>query len=182
MIGSQFQSGSLDAMEVAASFPRRFGTGVIDQDPSHHPGCNREKMGLVGDIRCARAKHSKVDFIDQRGGLQGVVFPLFSKVFPGNSAKLSVDQRHQFLGRFGIAFSHPPKQLRDLGIHDQTFPSVVSHGWEEDLGPTVETVSCQARVRLIGNAEERYGLTRAFRQMFSLIGESKRGMRPRKDS
>jgi hypothetical protein len=64
VIRSQFQPGSIDAMEVATSFPRRFGAGVIDQDPSHHLGCNRQKMGLVGDIRCARTKHSKVDFID----------------------------------------------------------------------------------------------------------------------
>jgi hypothetical protein len=88
-VGSQLHSRCLDAMKVAASFSGRSSARVINQDPPHHPGCDRQKMSLVGDIRRGGAKHSNVDFIDQRRGLQRVVFPIFSKIPPGNGAKLS---------------------------------------------------------------------------------------------
>jgi hypothetical protein len=126
-ISSPLQSNCLDAIKVAASFSGRSLARVINQDPPHHLGFDRQKMSLVGDIRRGGAKHSNVDFIDQRRGLQRVVFPLFSKILPGNGAKLSVDQRHQFLGCLGIAFPHTPQQLRDLGIHDR--PSIGSIPW-----------------------------------------------------
>lgn len=79
--------------------------GVILEDVAHHASGKGEEMAAVvpGDLSLVEQAH--VDFVDQRGRLQGVVFALVAHVALGYAMQLCVDQWDKAFQDFRITIS-----------------------------------------------------------------------------
>src|SRR5258706_668024 len=90
---------------LAASLGGLMTTGVIDQDISHHPGCQTVKLCSSLPFDFLLIHQPQISFIDQGCWLQGVVGALAPKISRRQSAQLVIDQRHKALqrGRVTIA-------------------------------------------------------------------------------
>ncbi len=55
-----------------APFPGASGQGVIDQDPTHHLGRQREKVGAILPLNTMHVHQPQEGLVDQGGRLQGV--------------------------------------------------------------------------------------------------------------
>ena len=70
---------------------------VIDQDLTHHPRHERQKVCPVGDVRFGVVEQLEERFVDQGGGLERMSRGLALHEGARNPPQLAVDERHQLV-------------------------------------------------------------------------------------
>jgi hypothetical protein len=87
--------------------------GIVDEDLAHYVGGEADEVGAVGPVDVFAGK-AEVGFVDEGGGLEGVVWALATHIGLGEAVKLGVDQREEAVGGGGIACVHGFEKLSDV--------------------------------------------------------------------
>jgi hypothetical protein len=104
--GKQCGAIELHAHPAAGAFPHLSPPGVVDEDPAHHLGRQREELRPVLPRQSSLLDESKIRFVNERGRLQRVARFFSSEVCTGAPAQIPVHQRDKALAR-GIVASGP---------------------------------------------------------------------------
>lgn len=88
-------------------------TRMIDQDLTHQPGGDSQKMRSVAKAGEVTTHHARVDFMHQGGGLKGVVGSFAPQLGRSNAPQFSIDQREQVIERLSIAAGELLQQYGD---------------------------------------------------------------------
>ena len=81
---------------------------MIDEELTHHPRSEREKVRAIFDAEVVRPNHAKVRLVNQRGGLQGVLSGLIAKVMLRETAELGVHESEERIDRALVPVSDLP--------------------------------------------------------------------------
>jgi hypothetical protein len=103
----------LDAMEASGAALGVMLAGIVDEDLAHYVGGEADEVGAVGPVDVFAGK-AEVGFVDEGGGLEGVVWALATHIGLGEAVKLGVDQREEAVGGGGIACVHGFEKLSDV--------------------------------------------------------------------
>lgn len=117
----------LDALEVAIALQGVVGAGVVDQDAAHDVGGDGDEVLAVVPLGVF-AGEAEVGFVDEGGGLEGVVGALAAHVGGGEAMEFGVDEGKEFLSGVGVAFGHLVEEQRDFAwvrVHGVTFRGCV---------------------------------------------------------
>ena len=95
---------SLDILErkldlVTASPLCVEGASVIHQQASKLLGSDREKMRTILPLHCFTGDQSQIEFVHQRGRLQGVTGSLLTHVMRGEPAEIRINARYDLVQR-----------------------------------------------------------------------------------
>jgi hypothetical protein len=85
--GRFFQRHALHAASAFQVVPPR----ILHQDPPHHLGRDREKMGAILPPHALVIHQTQVSFIDQRRGLEAVAGALAPHVTAGQAVELIIN-------------------------------------------------------------------------------------------
>lgn len=88
--------------------------GVIDKDPAHELSGDTKEVGAALPVDTGLVDQLHVGFVDEGGGLQGVVGPFAAHVVRRNSAKFGVDDREQLIVCAGCALAGIGEELGDF--------------------------------------------------------------------
>lgn len=94
----QGNEGVFTAAALAA-----FGASVVDEDQAHKAGGEGEEVLTVLEIGFALGQELEVEFVDERGGLEGVAGAFGAKVRFGDAPELGVDGGQDLLEGLLIA-------------------------------------------------------------------------------
>jgi hypothetical protein len=103
----------LDAMEAAGSAASPVLAGVVDENLAHDVGGEADELGAAAPVDVL-AGLTEVGFVDERGGLEGVVGALTTRVGLSEAMELGVDKGKQAVGGSGFAGVHRIEELGDL--------------------------------------------------------------------
>lgn len=84
----------------AAALGSLAAAGVLDQDLSHGPGSDREKVGAVGPRYLGRTHQSQVGLVYKGGRLEGMVGAFAPHIVTGKSTQIVVDKWQQCVDCF----------------------------------------------------------------------------------
>src|SRR5450759_955818 len=87
---------------------------MADEDPAHHLRAESEEMSSVLPVNSLNIYQAKEGFVDQRGGLKGVLLALALHAPLGDSLELGVDNRRQLVERLPVARAPSTQQPRDV--------------------------------------------------------------------
>jgi hypothetical protein len=80
-----------------------FATRVVNEYAAHCLGGRGKKMGAAMPLHIVFTREPQPRFMDQRGGLQRLVELFAGHLVGGELAQFVIDQRQQFIRRFGVA-------------------------------------------------------------------------------
>jgi hypothetical protein len=81
----------LDGKLPSAALIRLSRSGVVDQNPAHHPRRDRKKVGAISQCNALVLDEANVSLVHQGRGLKGVVGPLAAQLRRRQSLERSVD-------------------------------------------------------------------------------------------
>jgi len=87
--------------------------GVIGQYAAHHLGGDPDEVTATFPVHLLKRGEPEVEFVDQRGGLEGVARHFRAEVMRGKAAEISVNQTRQFVQRTVIAIPPAMQPERD---------------------------------------------------------------------
>ena len=87
--------------------------GVVDQDLTHDVGSEADEVGATVPVDIF-AGEADVGFVDQSGGLEGVVRALAAHVGLCEAVQLRVDEGEEPVGGGGVAGVHGFEELGDV--------------------------------------------------------------------
>ena len=106
------------------------GVGVIDRDAVHQPGGDAEDAEKVPTVlplhRLRLIEQSQVGFVDQCGGLQGLVGPTPAQVGPRQFIQFAINLRCELFERGRLAPSPGNQYLGDRGRFSHLLHSVTN--------------------------------------------------------
>ena len=88
---------------------------MINQDLPHQARGHAEEMGAVLPCHILPVDQSKVDLVDEGGGLKGMVRALATEIAPGEAREFCGDQRREPVESMLVAVAPRLQQLRHLG-------------------------------------------------------------------
>ena len=110
-----FNAVNVHALLVAAATDRLFAAGAVDENPAHGFGGGSEEVGTILKLCLAVfTNQSQPGFVDQRGGLQGLVGCFVGHFRRRQLAQLLIYQRKQFIGSLGVAVLNGLKNLGNV--------------------------------------------------------------------
>ena len=116
-VGGDIDAGfELDEFAACAFFGF-VGAGEIDEDATHDFGGEGVEVGAVFEGGVVLFDHAHVGFVDERGGLQGMVRPLVAHVAGGDFVEFRIDERGQLIDCGVAVFGPVPQDLRDIAGH-----------------------------------------------------------------
>ena len=89
---------------------------MFRQNLPHQICSNTQKMRATRVIRVLRAQESQIDFVNQGGGLQGVLGPLAPQVPGSDLVQLTVNDGHQVVESCAVPIADTIDQERDVAI------------------------------------------------------------------
>lgn len=105
-----------DLRELATMADGALAAGIVNQDTPHALGGGGEEMGTVGPLRLCVTAEAQPDFVDERGGLQGLAGRFVGQLGGGECAQLVVDERQQLRGRVRIVLPDPLEDEGDFAF------------------------------------------------------------------
>lgn len=90
------------------------GADVIDEDATDGLGGDREEVGAAGEIGVALVDELHVGFMDEGGGLEGMVAGLAGHLAAGDEAHFVVDEGEEAVEGSGIAKAPGVEELGDF--------------------------------------------------------------------
>ena len=154
------------ADRLAAAFARTPGARGVHQNAAHHLRRHRKELGSLAPFHVAHIHQSKIDLMDQRGGLKNVPLALVLHEAARHPMQFAVDPFRQPVQRFLIAVAPGSQQVRDLGavVHGVTPPRAghekLSPSWPVPppvsacTGERRRVQACTARCVSTGHAEK----------------------------
>jgi hypothetical protein len=110
--GDGFVEG--DAGSAAAAFIALVGAGVVDEDAAHGLGGDGEEVVFALPIDAGLVDEFHVGFVDEGGGLEGVVEAFLGEVVAGQSAEFVVNEREELVGGTLVAALQLGEYLGDI--------------------------------------------------------------------
>jgi hypothetical protein len=99
---------------VLRTFRGPLGSGLLHQDPAHEMSGDSEEVAPAFPLdRMGLIKQTKVDFVDQRGGLQRLSRPYATKIGAGDLTQLAVYLGGELVERGLLPASPCDQQLRN---------------------------------------------------------------------
>ena len=86
----------------------------IHENAPHQPGAHRKKMGAVLPVHLFEIDQPQVCFVDERGRLKRVAWPLRRHLSPRQPSQLLVDDRHELLQRGLVAVVPSGEETRHV--------------------------------------------------------------------
>jgi len=94
-LGSRFDAFiDRDLAGASTALLRLMAAGVLDQDLTHYPGRDSEKMSAILPLRNVMPYKPDIGFVNECRALKGVVGPFPLQVMAGDLSKFRVDQRN----------------------------------------------------------------------------------------
>jgi hypothetical protein len=84
---------------------------VVDQDPSHQPSGDAQEVRTILPPDVTGVGKPEKRLVDERGRLEGVVFPLAPHARAGEPAQLGFDEGHQLIECRLVAVAPGAQQL-----------------------------------------------------------------------
>ena len=109
-----FQLIELDVFRAGAVADGAFAASFVDEDAANGLGGGGEKMGAIGKFGIVRADEAKPGFVDERGGLEGLIGGLPGHFCGGQFAQFVIDQRQKLVGGGRIAVRNSFKNACDV--------------------------------------------------------------------
>jgi hypothetical protein len=108
-----------DALAAAAVAKLKFPAGIIDQNATHALCRSAEEMRAILPILVRRSHQPKPGFVNERGRLERVAGSFTRHPVCGEFPQLIINQRQQFLGRFGITLLNAVQNVCDVTYIDR---------------------------------------------------------------
>jgi hypothetical protein len=102
-----------DAVEASGASLGVVLAGVVDEDLAHDVSSEADEVGAVVPVNVFAGK-ADISFVDESGGLEGVVGALAAHVGPGEAVQLRVDEGEETVGGGRIAGVHGFEDLGDF--------------------------------------------------------------------
>jgi hypothetical protein len=112
--GGDFDRLERDVFCAAAAALGEAAAGPIDEDPAHGFGGGGEEMCAVLPRRLRLAAEAEPRFVDECGGLQGLVGGFARHAGGGQLAQLIVNEGQQLVGRLDLAASDAAEEVREV--------------------------------------------------------------------
>jgi hypothetical protein len=93
----------VDVESAGTAFEGFLLAGPLDEDAPHGLGCGSEEMGSALKARLLLAEEAQPDLVDECGGLEGMPGRLTRHLIRSETAQLTIDQKEQVIGGFGVA-------------------------------------------------------------------------------
>jgi hypothetical protein len=111
----------LYALLIAAMTHGALAASAINENATHRLGGGGEEVGAVLKLRLAViAGQTQPCFVNERGRLQSVARRFIRHPVSGQSSKLFINQRQQFIGGFGIALLYAFQNVCDIAHTPQS--------------------------------------------------------------
>jgi hypothetical protein len=98
-----FHTLKVHALLVAAVAQGALAAGFVNQDAAHRLGGSAEEMGAAIELWIGLANQPQPGFMDERGGLQGLVGRFVRHFRRRELPQFSINQWQQFIGGLGVA-------------------------------------------------------------------------------
>ena len=103
----------LDALKAAGAAFGVVLAGIVDEDLAHDVGGEADEVGAVVPVNVF-AGEADIGFVDEGGGLEGVVGALAAHIGLCEAVELGIDEREEAVGGGGVAGMHGFEELGDV--------------------------------------------------------------------
>jgi hypothetical protein len=104
-------------LEGAAALLGVPASGVVDDEPAHHPGGVTHEPRLVGEGRAGAGRHVQIRLVQEGGRAQGQSAAAGGQLLPGHPAQLTVERREQGVCGSRVALVDRRDELADGPFH-----------------------------------------------------------------
>jgi hypothetical protein len=100
--------------DTVTAFRRTVAAGIVDKNLTHKLGGYGKEMSAALPLQTPHPDQSKIRLMNQRGALQGVVWPFVPQLKVGQTPQFFVDQGKQRVECLSVTAPPYLQQLRDL--------------------------------------------------------------------
>ena len=88
--------------------------GVVDEDAAHQARGDAVEVRAALPVDLRGVDQPQIGFVDQRGGLEGMVAVFLAQITARELAQFLVHQRHELVWRGGVPVAPGEQQARDF--------------------------------------------------------------------